>query len=72
MLPPPPPPPPPYTPEQGLYILPTGTQASAQPEPVPGHVYVGYTHNARSPRIAAWVGPEPIVFIGAELARAAS
>ena len=34
---------------------------------MPGHGYVGYAHGARIPRVAEWIGPEPIAFIGADL-----
>lgn len=63
-LPPPPPPPPPYSRSQGTYFLLTGTQPPYRAPPVPGHVYVGYGYGGQ---VGAWRGPEPLVFIGAEL-----
>jgi hypothetical protein len=66
-LPPPPLPPTPYSREQGVYLLPTGTQAPYNPPPVPGQVYVGYAYGSRVPRVNEWIGPEPLVFVGAAL-----
>ena len=66
-LPQPPLPPTPYSREQGVYFLPTGTQAPYNPPPVPGHVYVGYAYGSRVPRVNEWIGPEPLVFVGAAL-----
>ena len=66
-LPPPPRPPSPYASEQGTYLLPTDIRAPYNVPPVPGHVYFGYAYGGRVPRINAWIGPDPLAFIGAEL-----
>ena len=47
--------------------MPTGTQAPHSAPPVPGHVYVGYAYGSGVPRVNEWIGPQPLVFVGANL-----